>query len=82
MMDLESYEEVLDFLDEYFAVRIKDEKYLNEMRKMINGSRKKKMVAIRPIQLLFLEYRTKFNDYSIVSKDEKKLWVDLIDYWQ
>ncbi|MDU6537343.1 hypothetical protein [Mixta calida] len=81
-MDLESYEEVLDFLDDYFTVRIKDEKYLNEMREVINGSRKKKTVTIRPIQLLFLEYRMKFNDYSIVSKDEKKLWIDLLDYWQ
>ncbi|WP_082212563.1 hypothetical protein [Erwinia sp. 9145] len=81
-MDLESYEEVLDFLIEYFTVRVKDEKYLIDLKCLIEGSRKKKTVTIRPIQLLFLEYREKFNDYSIMNEGERELWIDLLDYWQ
>lgn len=81
-MDLESYEDVLDFLNEYFTVRVKDEKYLSKLKDLIEGSRRKKTVTIRPIQLLFLEYRKEFNDYSIVNEGERELWIDLLDYWQ
>ena len=81
-MDIESYEEVLDFLDEYFTVRVKDENYLKELRALVDGSRRKKTVTIRPIQLLFLEYRQEFNDYSVISEEEKKIWMDLLSCWQ
>ena len=81
-MDINSYESVLNFLNEYFSIRVKDENYLNELKKLIEGSRAKKTVTIRPIQLLFLEYRKSFSDYSIVSREEKQMWIDLLDCWQ
>lgn len=81
-MDIESYEEVLDFVDEYFTVRVKDEKFLNELRGLISGSRRKKTVTIRPIQLLFLEYRRELNDYTVEIEGEKQIWMDLLHYWQ
>lgn len=81
-MDINSYESVLNFLNEYFSIRVKDENYLNELKKLIEGSRAKKTVTIRPIQLLFLEYRKSFSDYSVVSREEKQMWIDLLDCWQ
>ncbi|WP_222890462.1 MULTISPECIES: hypothetical protein [Enterobacteriaceae] len=81
-MDIESYDEVLDFLDVYFTARVKDEFYLQELKELVDGSRRNRTVTIRPIQLLFLEYRRKFNDYSVVIEGEEKIWMNLLSYWQ
>lgn len=81
-MDIESYDEALDFLDDYFTARVKDEFYLQELKELVDGSRRNRTVTIRPIQLLFLEYRRKFNDYSVVIEGEEKIWMNLLNYWQ
>jgi len=81
-VDIESYDEVLDFLDDYFTARVKDEFYLQELKELVDGSRRNRTVTIRPIQLLFLEYRRKFNDYSVVIEGEEKIWMNLLSYWQ
>ena len=52
-MNLDSYNEVLDYLNEYFTLRVKDENYLRELIELIEGSRRQKTVTIRPMQLLF-----------------------------
>ena len=54
-MNLDSYNEVLDYLNEYFTLRVKDE-----------------TVTIRPMQLLFLEYVKKYNDYNVETIEEEK----------
>ncbi len=48
-MDYNSYEEVLNGLDAYFDVRIKDESYRNSLKKIVAGSREEKTVTIRAI---------------------------------
>lgn len=82
-MNLDSYNEVLDYLNEYFILRVKDENYLRELKELIEGSRRQKTVTIRPMQLLFLEYVKKYNDYNVATmEEEKNLWRDLLDCWQ
>jgi hypothetical protein len=82
-MNLDSYNEVLDYLNEYFTLRVKDENYLRELIELIEGSRRQKTVTIRPMQLLFLEYVKKYNDHNVETmEEEKKLWRDLLDCWQ
>ena len=82
-MNLDSYNEVLDYLNEYFTLRVKDENYLRELRELIEGSRRQKTVTIRPMQILFLEYVNKYNDYNVATiEEEKELWRDLLDCWQ
>lgn len=82
-MNLDSYNEVLYYLNEYFTLRVKDEIYLRALRELIEGSRRQKTVTIRPMQILFLEYVKKYNDYNVATmEEEKNLWRDLLDCWQ
>ncbi|MCX8959583.1 hypothetical protein EHW65_20795 [Erwinia psidii] len=81
-MDFESYKDVLNFLEEYFTLRVKDEGYLDKLKYLIEGSRKEKTVTIRSIQLVFLEYGEVFNDFSVKDEGGKRLWMDLLDIWQ
>lgn len=82
-MNLDYYNEVLDCLNKYFKLRVKDENYLRELIELIDGSRKQKTVTIRPMQLVFLEYVKKYNDYNVATmEEEKKLWGDLLNRWQ
>ena len=71
-MNLDSYNEVLDYLNEYFTLRVKDENYLRELIELTEGSRRQKTVTIRPMQLLFLEYVKKYNDYNVETLEEEK----------
>jgi len=82
-MNLDSYNEVLDYLNEYFTLRVKNEIYLRALRELIEGSRRQKTVTIRPMQILFLEYVKKYNDYNVATmEEEKNLWRDLLYCWQ
>jgi len=82
-MNLDSYNEVLDYLNEYFTLRVKDESYLRELRELVEGSRRQKTVTIRPMQILFLDYVKKYNDYNVATiEEEKELWRDLLGCWQ
>lgn len=53
MIDLFSYNEVLDFLEAFFQKMIKNEAYREEMKAIIDGSRKNKTVSIRAIDVFF-----------------------------
>jgi|AraplaL_Cvi_mTSA_1032052.scaffolds.fasta_scaffold01694_13 hypothetical protein len=82
-MNLDSYNEVLDYLNEYFTLRVKDESYLRELRELVEGSRRQKTVTIRPMQILFWDYVKKYNDYNVATiEEEKELWRDLLGCWQ
>jgi len=53
MIDLFSYNEVLDFLEVFFQKMIKDEEYRDKMKFIIDGSRKNKTVSIRAIDVCY-----------------------------
>lgn len=42
-MNLDSYNEVLDYLNEYFTLRVKDEIYLRALRELIEGLEDKRL---------------------------------------
>nr|WP_314983684.1 hypothetical protein [uncultured Pantoea sp.] len=73
MIDLFSYNEVLDFLETFFQKMIKNEVYLEEMKAIIDGSRKNKTVSIRAIDVCFMNYRKVTGDYSLPTDDEMEI---------
>jgi len=81
-LEIESYESVLGFLEEYFSSRVSSEYYLQELLILIEGSREKRTVTIRPIHELFTKYRNEYRDFSITSPKEIRMWTDLLDVWQ
>ncbi|WP_434744945.1 hypothetical protein [Candidatus Pantoea rara] len=82
MIDLFSYNEVLDFLETFFQKMIKNEVYLEEMKAIIDGSRKNKTVSIRAIDVCFMNYRKVTGDYSLPTDDEMEIWKQLFNVWQ
>lgn len=59
MINLQSYNEVLDFLELFFQKYILDSNCLQDMQSILDDCRKDKMVAIRAIDSFFMEYRRK-----------------------
>ncbi|KKB04923.1 hypothetical protein [Pantoea anthophila] len=82
MMDLFSYNEVLDFLEIFFQKMIKDEAYRKEMKVIIDGSRRNKTVSIRAIDVCFMNYRKAKGDYSLPTDEEMGIWKQLFNVWQ
>ena len=82
MIDLFSYNEVLDFLEIFFQKMIKDEAYREEMKFIIDGSRKNKIVSIRTIDVCFMNYRKVTGDYSLATDEEMEIWKQLFNIWQ
>ena len=82
MIDLFSYNEVLDFLEIFFQKMIKDEAYCEEMKFIIDGSRKNKTVSIRAIGVCFMNYRKVTGDYSLATDEEMEIWKKLFNIWQ
>lgn len=82
MIDLFSYNEVLDFLETFFPKMIKDEAYLEEMKAIIDGSRKNKTVLVRAIDICFMNYRKVTGDYSLPKDEEMEIWKQLFNDWQ
>lgn len=82
MMDLFSYNESLDFLEIFFQKMVKNEEYLEEMKAIIDGSRKNKTVSIRAIDVCFMNYRKVTGDYSLPTDDEMEIWMQLFNVWQ
>ncbi|MCW0314811.1 hypothetical protein [Pantoea ananatis] len=82
MIDLFSYNEVLDFLEIFFQKMIKDEAYRQKMKFIIDGSRKNKTVSIRAIDVCFMNYRNVTSDYSLATDEEMEIWKQLFNIWQ
>ena len=82
MMNLFSYNEVLDFLEEFFQRMIKSEAYCEEMKFIIDGSRKNKTIPIRAIDVCFMNYRKVTGDYSLPTDEEMEIWKQLFNVWQ
>ena len=80
--EIESYESVLNFLEKYFSRRVSSENYLQEVLILIESSREKRTVTIRPIHKLFTKYRKEYGDYSVISPNEIRMWTELLDVWQ
>ncbi len=66
MINLQSYNEVLDFLELFFQKYILDSNCLQDMQSILDDCRKEKMVAIRAIDSCFMEYRRKTQDDPLV----------------
>lgn len=81
-MDLFSYNEVLDFLEIFFQKLIKDDACREEMKVIIDGSRKNKTVSIRAIDVCFMNYRKVTGDYSLPTDEEMEIWKQLFNVWQ
>ncbi len=82
MINLQSYNEVLDFLELFFQKYILDSNFLHDMQSILDGCRKEKMVAIRAIDSCFMEYRRKTQDYRVPTQEEQEIWKQLFNIWQ
>ncbi|GME44384.1 hypothetical protein ACJ2_31780 [Pantoea sp. QMID2] len=61
---------------------IKDEACREEMKVIIDGSRKNKTVSIRAIDVCFMNYRKVMSDYSLPTDEEMEIWKQLFNVWQ
>ncbi len=82
MINLQSYNEVLDFLELFFQKYILDSNCLQDMQSILDDCRKGKMVAIRAIDSCFMEYRRKTQDYRVPTIEEQEIWKQLFNVWQ
>lgn len=82
MINLQSHNEVLDFLDLFFQKYILNYNYLQDMQFILDGCRKEKMVAMRAIDSCFMEYRRKTQDYRVPTIEEQEIWKQLFNVWQ
>lgn len=55
-MDCHSYNNVLDYLKEFFKTRVESPTYLEELIYLIEGSRSEKTVTIRTIYQKYMQY--------------------------
>ena len=82
MIDLFSYNEVIDFLETFLQKMIENEAYREEMKAIIDGSRKNKTVSIRAVDVCFMNYRKVTGDYSLPTDEEMEIWKQLFNVWQ
>ncbi|RTN83887.1 hypothetical protein EKN81_07105 [Enterobacter asburiae] len=82
MINLQSYNEVLDFLELFFQKYILDSNCLQDMQSILDDCRKEKMVAIRAIDSCFMKYRRKTQDYRVPTIEEQQIWKQLFNVWQ
>lgn len=82
MIDYFSYNEVLDYLEIFFKKEIKDPYSLKEMLLMLQLCREHKTVTIRAIDQFFMNYREKFQDYTVPTTEEEEIWENLLNAWQ
>lgn len=73
---------MLDFLDNYFAGRVRDPYCLHKLKKIIEDSRYERNVPIRSIHQTFIDYTEEFNDYSVQGENMRDVWRKLLDIWQ
>jgi hypothetical protein len=81
-MDCHSYNNVLDYLKEFFKTRVESPTYLEELIYLIEGSRSEKTVTIRAIYQKYMQYIKENRDVVRVIPGEKEMWIELLDYWQ
>lgn len=81
-MDCHSYNNVLDYLKEFFKTRVESPTYLEELIYLIEGSRSEKTVTIRTIYQKYMQYIKENKDVVRVIPGEKEMWIELLDYWQ
>lgn len=81
-MDCHSYNNVLDYLKEFFKTRVESPTYLEELIYLIEGSRSEKTVTIRTIYQKYMQYIKENRDVVRVIPGEKEMWIELLDYWQ
>lgn len=79
---LDDYNYALDILEIYFKQHIKSLLELHEMEEILKRSRERQTVPIRGIHQTFMDYRKKYQDYSIPTDEEKKMWGELLGIWQ
>ncbi|ERM07922.1 hypothetical protein ACSSTN_10060 [Pantoea agglomerans] len=81
-MDCHSYNNVLDYLKEFFKTRVESPTYLEELIYLIEGSRSEKTVTIRTIYQKYMQYIKENRDVVRVIPGEKEMWIELLDHWQ
>lgn len=81
-MDCHSYNNVLDYLKEFFKTRVESPTYLEELIYLIEGSRSEKTVTIRTIYQKYMQYIKENRDVVRVIPGEKEMWIELQDHWQ
>ncbi|WP_337036662.1 hypothetical protein [Pantoea agglomerans] len=81
-MDCHSYNNVLDYLKEFFKTRVESPTYLEELIYIIEGSRSEKTVTIRTIYQKYMQYIKENRDVVRVIPGEKEMWIELLDHWQ
>ncbi|EOX7391765.1 hypothetical protein ACOMQ0_000437 [Enterobacter quasiroggenkampii] len=82
MINLQSYDEVLDFLELFFQKNILDSNYFQDMQSILAECRKEQMVAIRAIDSCFMEYRRKTQGFRVSTIEEQEIWKQLFNVWQ
>lgn len=81
-MDCHSYNNVLDYLKEFFKTRVESPTYLEELIYLIEGSRSEKTVTIRTIYQKYMQYIKENRDVVRVIPGGKEMWIELLDHWQ
>jgi len=81
-MDCHSYNNVLDYLKEFFKTRVESPTYLEELIYLIEGSRSEKTVTIRTIYQKYMQYIKENRAVVRVIPGEKEMWIELLDHWQ
>lgn len=72
-MDCHSYNNVLDYLKEFFKTRVESPNYLEELIYLIEGSRSEKTVTIRTIYQKYMQYIKENRDVVRVIPGEKEM---------
>jgi len=72
-MDCHSYNNVLDYLKEFFKTRVESPTYLEELIYLIEGSRSEKTVTIRTIYQKYMQYIKENRDVVRVIPGEKEM---------
>ena len=82
VMNYDSYNEVLDYLNVFFNERVNSSIYLEKIMTLIEGSRSEKTVMIRAIYETYMQYVKQNKDGIKVIAGEKEMWIDLLHHWQ
>ena len=81
-MNYDSYNEVLDYLKEFFKSRVESARYLEKLITLIEASRSEKTVTIRAIYETYMQYVKENRENIKVIAGEKEMWINLLNHWQ
>lgn len=81
-MNIDSYEDVLDYLRAYFIKTVKDECYLAELLVLVEGSRSEETVTIRAIYEKYMNYIRENKENIDHIKGDKEMWSKILYFWQ